>query len=247
MNKKLLCLLIITCLVGCEKEEVEKVGVKEQEEIVVKGVEVEKPKEVVVKEKPNVVEKPVVVKEKPNVVEKPVVVKEKPIVVEKPVVVKEKPIEKQPQVKLPATPELPISKQDIQGLVDLARETQWKVFDGEYYTINQVKELYNPYFTQTFIDRFIFERMTAKDIDGETKYYVPASDDMTLIIMGDAYSWTDKTNIKYYQENSINFIKVSEYKKHELYAPAYGNFVYVIIFKEIDSKYKIENIIYEWE
>ncbi len=213
MNKKLLCLLFVVCLIGCEKEEV---VVKEQEAV----VKVEEPKEVVVKE------------------QEPFVKVEEP----KEVVVKEKPVEKQPQ---PVTPELPkqISKQDVHALVDMARETQWKVFDSELYTINQVKEIYSPHFTETFIDRFIFERMTASQVDGETKYSVPGSDDSHLIIWGNAYSWTDKTNIEYYQENSINFMKVSEYKTSELY----GDFVFVIILKEIDGNYKIENVIYEWE
>lgn len=212
MNKKLLCLLFIACLIGCEKEEVEKVVVKKAELL----VEVEKVEEVA----------------KPIVIEKPVVVKEKPIVVEKPV-------EKQPQVKLPKQ----LSKQDLHALVDLARTAQWTVFDGEYYTVNQVKEKYNPYFTETFTDRFIIERMTATEVDGETKYSVPGSDDSHLIIWGDAYSWTDKTNIEYYKENDINFIKVSEHKVSELY----GNFVFIIIFKETNNKYKIENVVYEWE
>jgi hypothetical protein len=214
VNKKLLCLLFVVCLIGCEKEEVEKIIVKGQEEVVGKEQE-----EDVIKE------------------QEEVIVKE-----QKEVVVKEKPVEKQPQ---PVTPVLPkqLSKQEVNALVDMARETQWKVFDSELYTINQVKEMYSPHFTEAFIDRFIFERMTESQVDGETKYSVPGSDDNHLIIWGNAYSWTDKTNIEYYQENNINFIKVSEYKTSEFY----GDFVFVIIFKEIDGNYIIENVIYEWE
>lgn len=188
MNKKLLCLLFVVCLIGCENEEVKKIVVKEQEEDVVK----------------------------------------------------DKPVEKQPQTVTSVLPKQ-LNKQEINALIDLARETQWKVFDSELYTINQVKEIYSPHFTETFIDRFIFERMTESQVDGETKYSVPGSDDNHLIIWDNAYSWTDKTNIEYYQENNINFIKVSENKTSELY----GDFVFVIIFKEIEGNYKIENVIYE--
>ena len=173
---------------------------------------------------------------------------EKTEVPEKEVVVKEVKASP-PQVKTPVVPSQPeknveLSSEELKTLFLTAREVQWKIFDQEPYSINQITEIYSSHFTKDFINRFITERMTPIKINGESKYHVPGSDDSHLILWEGVITFTEETDVKYYEENGVEFINISEYQYDNIME---GNHLVTIVFLKVDGKYKLNDIKREWD
>ena len=147
---------------------------------------------------------------------------------------------------MPSQPEkkVELSSEELKTLFLTAREVQWKIFDGEPYSINQVTEIYSPAFTKHFINRFITERMTPIDINGESKYHMPGSDDGHLILWEGVITFTEETDVKYYEENGVGFMNISEYQNDNMLE---GSHLLTIVFIKVDGQYKINDIKREWD
>ena len=104
------------------------------------------------------------------------------------------------------------------------------------YPAMEIKMQHNSFFTDTFIDRFIQERMTAEVINGETKYYLQARDTPYLVL--NSVLWTEDTKVTHFEKNNIKYVEISEHHESEFVGPH----MYYIILREENGNYKIDDI-----
>ena len=104
------------------------------------------------------------------------------------------------------------------------------------YPAIEIKMQHNAFFTDTFIERFINERMTAEVINGETKYYLQARNSPYLVLS--PVLWKEDTKVVYFEKNNIKYVEISEHRENGFV----GSYMYYIILREENGKYKVEDI-----
>ncbi len=86
--------------------------------------------------------------------------------------------------------------------------------------------------------------MTPININGESKYHVPGSDDGHLILWEGVITFTEETDVSYYEENGVGFMNISEYQNENMLE---GSHLLTIVFIKVDGQYKINDIKREWD
>ncbi|WP_391207742.1 hypothetical protein [Psychrobacillus sp. L4] len=136
------------------------------------------------------------------------------------------------------------NEQDLKTFLNTAQFIQYYInFSSQVVRLpaNEIKMQHNSYFTDTFIDRFITERMTAEVINGETKYYL-LSRESGHLVLGTIY-WTEDTKVTHFEKNSIKYVEISEHHDSKLTA----NHTDYIILKEENGNYKVDDIRLEYD
>src|SRR5699024_9052009 len=95
--------------------------------------------------------------------------------------------------------------------VNRAAGKQFSFDSFQNYTRKQIDNRLSPYFTNQFIDQFLYYRWENEVRYGTTYYHFYGSDDLSMYIDRSFLSWTDRTKISYSQNSIHDIITITEY------------------------------------